>query len=248
MSLHKTMGLLFGTVLLASSGLANTFIMFDVPGSFATGNYSYAGGAAPLVGNNILISGITGVNTNFNAGTVTCVGCLLQFTTGNNLSFTLTKGTPSWSFQGGAQSSFTITGAVPTMGITKKTVLAQGVFVDTTPITFTRTTGARGTASFFNLSSQIYDSKNSKIVDYFMGPAFTARSGTSYAGTYTEIASVNISQVNKKTGAFKTVDVFQGEVSNVVPEPGETLLLTTAFGVLAFFFIRRKRQAAVANN
>ncbi len=239
----KVMGLLFGTTLLASSALANTFIMFDVPSTFATGNYKYAGGAAPLVGKNILISGITGVNTNFNAGTIACVGCLLQFTTGLNTTFTPSgAGAPSWTFDSAGATAFTITGKVPTLGINTTTVLASGGFVGG-PITLTHNSG-----QFFTLTSNIYDSKNTKILDYFMGPAFTATSGTSYAGTYSQSFTVKVSAINKKTGAFSTLDMYQGEVSNVVPEPGETLLLTTAFGALAFFFIRRKRQAAATAN
>lgn len=243
MSVKKVMGLFFGASILASSAFANTFIMFDVPSTFATGNYKYAGGAAPLVGKNILISGITGVNTNFNAGTITCVGCLLQFTTGLNLSFKGSgAGAPAWTFDSGGATAFTITGKVPTLGINTTSLLARGGFVGA-PISLTHNTG-----NFFTLTSQIYDSKNSKILDYFMGPAFTATSGTSYAGTYTQSFTVKVSAINKKTGAFTTLDMYQGEVSNVVPEPGETLLLTTAFGALAFFFIRRKRQAAATAN
>ena len=61
-------------------------LKFD-DGTTPGGTVSYNGAGGPAVGANIIFTTITGLETPANAGvTLTCTGCLMNFTTGNNLS------------------------------------------------------------------------------------------------------------------------------------------------------------------
>lgn len=109
-----------------AAGLANAQVSIDFSTGTAGvgGTVNYAGGAAPLVGSNILIQQVTATNTPSHAGTynVTNGGSgvgMLNFTTGDFVSFNPTGNVYTF----GAGGSLTITGAIPAAGITSSQTL-----------------------------------------------------------------------------------------------------------------------------
>jgi hypothetical protein len=93
------------------------------------GTIVYGGVGGPAIGTDILIQGIVPIDTPDNDGVaLTCLGCTLSFTTGNNIS----EGPDLWTFaQGG---SFQLTGSVPGAGIIAPAVLIDGTFANVNPI------------------------------------------------------------------------------------------------------------------
>jgi hypothetical protein len=83
----------------------------------------------PAIGTNIIFTIITGLETPANSGvTLTCTGCLLNFTTGANI----TEGPVAWDF--GPGGTITVTGAVSGPGfpgLPAGTVLLSGTFSGT---------------------------------------------------------------------------------------------------------------------
>jgi hypothetical protein len=105
-------------------------LKFD-DGSTPGGTVSYDGSVAgnPAIGTNIIFTIITGLETPANSGvTLTCTGCLLNFTTGANI----TEGPVAWDF--GPGGTITVTGAVSGPGfpgLPAGTVLLSGTFSGT---------------------------------------------------------------------------------------------------------------------
>ncbi|WP_353249448.1 PEP-CTERM sorting domain-containing protein [Salinisphaera sp. T31B1] len=95
----------------ASAGTIN----FDQRDSGATGGLSYDGNGGALVGKDITFSFVSSPSNS----TVTCSGCLLNFTTGNNITEGNGTGS-SWTF--GTGGSFELTGSV----VDGSTTLASG--------------------------------------------------------------------------------------------------------------------------
>src|SRR5690242_13210989 len=100
---------LAAVILFANTATADPMLTFDVVvGAAQTGQLSYAGGDSPLVGTDILVDSVTGINTPLNTNvTQMCVGCLLSFNTG---PLSGTTGA-AWFFNAGGFIS--ITGSVP---------------------------------------------------------------------------------------------------------------------------------------
>ena len=83
-------------------------IEFTVAPIINAGSVSFAGGSAPLVGTDIRISQITGIDTPLNAGvTLTCTACELTFETGAYLG-----NIGPFSLWDSAGSSVSVTGGV----------------------------------------------------------------------------------------------------------------------------------------
>jgi hypothetical protein len=175
-----------------------TTLDFAIP-TTATGVVSYAGGSAPLVGTNITVSSITDEPSNV---TLTCVGCLLNFTTG------AANGSWSWS-AGGALS---VTGLVPTQTPAGGTqfngtagTLLTGTFVSADVI-------AGGTTSF-EVSGTFPDSKNPALLSYFGEPV----------GPYVGDITVDFVVASGATApnAFTSTSLSGRDVSNTLAITGE---------------------------
>lgn len=101
---------LVATLIAGTASAAPAIIDFSTGAAVDAGVISYAGGAAPMVGTNIGIGLVRGVNTPSNNGVTDPVFAgLLNFTTGNFISYN--AGLDEYFF--GAGGSVTITGTGP---------------------------------------------------------------------------------------------------------------------------------------
>jgi hypothetical protein len=214
---------------LAAGLNAEILINFDVPNVGAAGSINYAGGSSALVGSGITVSQIVGVNTPASTGPLACVGCVLNFSTLANTSASAT----SWSFVGGPSTSFRVTGAIPTLALGAGSTLLSGYFSDSS-------VNVAGAGTFRGVFSSVIDTKNSAVVDFFMGSGFSATVGNTFAGNY-------IQQFTATTGAgnsFSSTTILDGHISNVVPEPSSVILFGTMSGALGLALVRRLRKRA----
>src|SRR5689334_2118012 len=96
-----------------------------------TGSLSYTGGSAALVGTNIGVDNVTGLQTPANDGvTRSCFGCVLNFTTGALSS--------SWTW--GGPGSISLDGSIPGVGIFSSTNLFSGTFTSASVVSLSGVT------------------------------------------------------------------------------------------------------------
>jgi hypothetical protein len=208
-------------LLLATGAFAQGFLDFNMNAVHPLGaSISYAGGATPLVGTNIDVDDVTGVGTSMNAGApVACVGCTLNFATGN-----FSGSTPiTWSFAPGGAIS--IVGSIPTIGIANETIL-NGFLVDALVVN----TGG----DFKVVISTFFDDKHDALEAYF-----------GLAGTPLWDGAMNLSfnAAGAPPGAFSSSAVLSGDVTNTpVPEPASMVLLGSSLLGVAIA-IRKRRRA-----
>jgi hypothetical protein len=186
-----------------------------VPG----GTVTYDGAGGPAIGDDILFQSIQGLGTPLNDGVMLdCVGCLLDFTTGANIS----EGPALWNFAGGGLIS--LIGAVPALGLPAGTLLLNGFFAGT-PNEIT------GGDSFGLFAAVGTDVKNPTLATFFgLGPDFTF--GTTSIQTTT--------LVDPATGAFSGT-VVNADLNNtqaVVPNPMTVLLL--GMGMVGLVAMQRR--------
>jgi hypothetical protein len=233
------------TILVTSFAFASPLITFSTPTSqkvsTAGGQIMYTGGTNPLVGSNILISSITA-----GSSTVTCNGCVLNFTTGNFLSQTTVSGNRTWTFDGGAQQlgQFTITGQVAAAGITTNTTLLTGYFTAPT-LSLTGIIGTTPRYRFF--SGSLFDVKDATLVDYLLGAGYSATYGNYFTGNYTQDFVDNLTRPSQIPILSDTL--LNGTVTNdqVVPEPSSVILFGSAGLALGIAAFMRRRRAPVTD-
>jgi hypothetical protein len=229
------------TTLASSFAFASPLITFSTPTSQKVstggGQIMYTGGTNPLVGSNIIISSITA-----GSNTVTCNGCVLNFTTGNFLSQTTTSGNRTWTFDSGAQQlgQFSVTGQVAAAGITTNTALLTGYFNAPT-LSLTGVIGTTPRYRFF--SGSLFDMKDATLVDYLLGSGYSATYGNYFTGNYVQDFVDNLTNPNQIPILSDTL--LSGTVTNdqVVPEPSSIILFGgsgLALGIAAFM---RRRKA-----
>jgi hypothetical protein len=203
------------------------------------GTLTYAGGANPLVGANILIGAVSGVNTPSNAGVTDVIsGGILSFTTGNFVSYN--AATQTYTF--GSGGSFTITGTGPGC-------LTVGGCGGNTPNTASGPTLVSGTplsAQYLGGLVNLYittgtDTKDPKLVQFFgINPADNP-GGWDFSGSvHATIAT------GGGGGAFTATSNHSTDISNTpVPEPASILLIGA--GLLGFGLVLRKKQIQSVN-
>jgi hypothetical protein len=209
-------GLGLGVSSIAQAAPAS-YIDFELRPQGGSARISYQGGSTPLVGNNLGVADLKGFSTPVNDGvTLNLVQGELSFATGN-FKGTSQNGT-TWQFAPGG--SLTITGAVPSLGITDpKTTLLTGSFLgpDTPPFVqgYTNLDLKTQGGAFFNVV-------NPALAAYFGLPTGGAAS--------TGVLTTTFAAAATPPSGFSSNGFSSGDVTaSAVPEPGALAI----FGVLA---------------
>ncbi len=212
--------------LAASPAMAST-ITFDQ--TLDSGTIFYGGTGGAMTGSGITIQTISPSLVDpppFNpAVDLVCGGCVLDFTTGTNVS----EGPAEWVFNGGG--SFTIMGGVLALGIPGGSTLLSGSFIGNVTADLTG-------AGTLIISGAGLDFKHPKIVDFYFGIVVPPPPDNDiFLFTNTEITATP-SMSPTEPGGF-TALVTEADVTNRLPEPGSALLLLLGLGSLAAYRTRR---------
>lgn len=219
------------TLIVAASGAkADPVVDFHVKVPGNTGSVTYAGGAAPLVGNNIQLDFLYGSGTPQNDGDVTgqtlsLSGGLLNFTTGNLTS------SQSSTLDFAPGGTINITGGISDLGIGSGTTLLQGTIESAQIVP-----GRIIIQTFIN-------SLNGVVGSFFGLPIGTV--GPNGLGSFPYLGALNLSFNVGSTDPTKAAGNFVGKplsgdvTTTPTPEPG-TLALACVGVLLASGYGWRK--------
>jgi hypothetical protein len=183
------------------------------------GTIVYGGAGGPAIGTDILIQGIVPIDTPDNNGVaLTCLGCTLSFTTGNNIS----EGPDLWTFAPGG--SFQLTGSVPGAGIIAPAVLIDGTFSNVNPLQ-----SSNGDIGLFFGAG--VDVKHPLLAAFYgLGPdGFAFTSTIVQAGTFS---------FDPATGAFSGTNNGGAFINNFATVPNPAALLLLGAGLAAAALVR----------
>ena len=190
----------------------------------AGASISYAAGAAPLVGTQISVDSVAGLQTPLNQGSIlACTGCLLSFTTGNLISYDGVNN--MYNFGGGG--SISVVGTITLAGITNATILT-GSFAQASVVATQN--------GFMVTIASFTDTKNAALLNYFGLPT-----NVPYAGNMNLSFSVAGGVTNG--AAFRSTQVLSGDLTNTVPEPASVLLLGSGLAAMGLWGIKRRKRA-----
>ena len=191
---------------------------------------SFAGGTAPLVGTDIVVNNVVGIDTPLNAGvSLAITGGLLNFTTGN---FNLGLSSPNdWYFDGGPSSTIKITGGIATPSIPPGTTLLSGQFDYAIVLHL---------SSKFNISGANFsDTQYPDLLSFFGLTGSPSPGGNFNIGFYTATTII-------PHESFTSSRVTSGDVStSFVPITASWLLLGTGLIGIACLGFRRTNFSLV---
>ncbi len=220
---------------LGAVGPANASqIHFDLNLPDTSGAIYYAGGNTPLMGENIPVHIVTGLDTPSNNGIeFNIINGLLNFQTGNLTSYSSNGGNQMWTFSNGG--SLTLSGTVDVDGegdVDPDEPTGDLVYDGEFYSNFVLELGA-GSFNYWVTIESLSDSKNEDLVDLFGMP------NGLYDGGFN--ISFLAEVINEDTHAFQSIDTLTGDFTNMpVPIPGAIWLLGS--GLIGLVGISRRKQ------
>jgi hypothetical protein len=202
-----------------------------------TGTISFAGGANPLNGVNIEVDNVTGLGTPANAGVPgqrLCLGCVLNFTTGNFTGATAGP-PPAWNF--GPGGTITVTGGVDLNGnmiqdagdIAAGTTLLSGTFIGSTTV-------SAFAGGFRVLGAAFVDVKDATLAAFY---GLTGGPSVPWQGGFN--LSFNSGAV--PPNSFSSSSLLSGDIVNQqVDLPSSLLLLGSGLIGFAYLTARTRRS------
>ncbi len=186
-----------------------------------TGSISYNGTGGGLVGTNIEVDNVVGLGTPANANiTSTCLSCVLNFTTGSNIS----AGSGLWQF--GPGGTISITGGVDFS-------VGSDIAVGSTLLTGTFSSATVSDTGIFEVTfGSFTDGKHADLLSYYGMPN----------GNYDGSLTILFSATNGAGNSIASTSIFSGSIANApaaVPVPAGAWLFGS--GLLGLYSaIRRK--------
>ncbi len=221
--------LLAAVSLSATASAATASLVFGIIPP-TSGTINYAGGSNPLIGTNIAVDNLIGLNTPSNTNVLSqCVSCTLNFSSGSFASYDSTN--KIWNFSGGG--AITVKGGVDlgsnsSLDIPLSTTLLTGVF-DSASVD-QQTDGKFGIRI---AQGSFSDSKDAALLAFYGLPL-----GIGYDGELTLAFSAS-----KQGNAFSSTTIFGGTIVNTpVPVPAAVWLMLSALGGLFGFAKRAPRS------
>jgi hypothetical protein len=230
---------------------SNGFTATNQP-NYHTGSINFQTLAGKLIGNNIDIDVLQGLQTGAHANTfVTCFSCRLDFTTGTNVADT----SGNWWTFGSTASSITVRGGFDLNGngildstdIQPGTLLLSGSFTGLVAVV----TPAASKPDLLITASSLMNIVNTSLANFY-GIA----GGYQWNGYYSQTVNTTRPQfatsgAGKGHYKVKTNAMRNGLLQDtlVTPEPTDLALGTAVFGVLAACVVaRRRKRAAVTGS
>lgn len=207
------------------------FIDFTIPAGGGGGSISYAGGANPLIGTNLAVSTITGINgVPLNNGVaLSCVGCVINFQTG-----AYTGGSAlSWTFASGG--TFTLTGSIPSIAGGAPTTLMSGYFMSDSIVGQLPLPQIPGLGAFTIAGAAFSTILDPALTNFYGTPADPMR----YASNF----NISFYTNGSPAGAFSSNAIASGNLTAAAPEPVSIVLLGTALIGCAAIGRRRLKRS-----
>ena len=227
-----------GLLLLSVPAMALPSLVFDVDKP-NTGTISFAGDPAPLVGVNIPVVTVQGLDTASNTDvSVNCIECVLSFTTGEFTGY-FTFPVPVWTF--GSGGLITLIGGVD---LDEDNIIGAGDI----PLNTTLLIGGfDGTQTVFDQGNQLklagasfIDTKNSLLTDFYGLPGGSALYDGSFSITFKAPQNSNYSFVSNVILSGSIDNTPYNGTPTPAPEPATLLLL--GFGLAGLGIVGRWKK------